>query len=73
VEPLQSLLVEALDLLAHAGGRSLQEMLRQERDVLRPFPQAGDPDRDDGQAIVEILPELPLPHEGRKVSIGGAD
>src|SRR5262245_34580078 len=49
VEPLESFLVEALDLLAHRATRTLQEVFRQQRDVLRALSEAGDSDRDDGE------------------------
>jgi hypothetical protein len=73
VEPLDRVLVEAVELLAHPRRYALQEVLGQERNVLGPFLEARDPDRDDGQTVVEILAEFPLPHEGGEVSIGGAD
>jgi hypothetical protein len=49
VEPLDRFLVEAVELLAHPRRCALQEVLGQERDVLGPFLEARDPDRDDGQ------------------------
>ena len=48
----------------------LQKPTDQERDILFPVAQGGDPERDDVQAIVEILAKPPLFHLFFKILVG---
>ena len=49
------------------------EMLHQQRDVLPPLAQCGNPDRKHIQPVKKIGAELLLLHQGTEVSIGGGD
>ena len=64
--------------MAGAAGRAAakqapQEMLGQERDVLAALAQRRQRDRDDVQAVVQVLAELPFGHELLQVPLRGGD
>ena len=51
---------DPLDLAVHLDAEVLEEVVDEQRDVLPPLGEAGEPDRDDVQPVVEVLPEPPL-------------
>ena len=51
----------------------LEEVLRQQRDVLLALAQGRQRHRDDVQAVVEVLAELPLLHHLAQVDVGRGD
>jgi hypothetical protein len=63
----------------HAGGEAVvlahaaQELLGQQQDVTAPCPQRRQQERDDGQPVIEIRAEAPLPGGGGQVLAGGRD
>ena len=56
---------------AHGLREAAQEVLGQRRDVFGTLAQRRDRDREHVQAPVEVLPELPLPHQGLEVTVRG--
>src|SRR2546426_7498874 len=48
-------------------------MFPQQRDVVRSFPQRGDPDGDHVQPVVQVLSEPVLPSQGFQVGRGGSE
>ena len=63
----------ALDGLVFLAAELVQEVLHQQRYVFHPFPQGRGVDREDGQPVVEVLPEAPAPHRFGQIGIGGRD
>ena len=61
------------DLLAHAGRELLDEGPDQERDVLRALAQRRHDDREDVEAVVEVLAEAPAADVLGEVAVGGRD
>ncbi|KAF5031361.1 hypothetical protein DSECCO2_628530 [anaerobic digester metagenome] len=53
------------------SGLGFEEMANQGRDVLLAFAQRRGGDGDDGQPVVEILPEGPVSSEFEQVNVGG--
>src|SRR3990170_2772787 len=72
-EPGHGLLAEPFEPLPQGPRDPPEEVLGQERDVFGSLPEAGEPDRDHGQAIIEVLPELPLLDERQEVPVGRRD
>ena len=50
-----------------------QEMIRQERDVVSPFPQGRNENLDRIDAVKQVLPETAVLYGGMKVGISCAD
>ena len=48
-------------------------MADEQRDVLAPFPQGGQEDRDDVQAVVQVFPESALADHLHEIRVGGGD
>src|SRR5215469_18118029 len=65
--------IDALDAVPDARTASLREELREQRDIVGAVPQGRKRDREDAQAIVEILTEASLTHGPCEVAIGGGD
>ncbi len=51
----------------------MKEVVREQRNVLAPFPQGGHRDFDAVKAVVEVFAERPLPHRAGQVFVGGGD
>ena len=51
----------------------LEEVLDEDRDVFPPFPQRRDLERDDLEAVIEVLPESAAFHPLMEVAVGGCD
>src|SRR5271165_3358234 len=72
-ESIHGLLGNAFDVPVHALGEALDEMLHQQRNVLPPLAQWGNPDWEDIQPVEKIGAEFLLLHQGTEISIGGGD
>src|SRR5208337_1616853 len=72
-EGIHALLGDAFDVSVHALGEALDEMLHQQRDVLSPFAQCGNPDWEDIQPVKEIGTEFLFLNQSAEISIGGSD
>ena len=59
--------------LGVGGGVPRQEVRREHRNVLASLPQRRKADRDDAEAVEEVLTEPPVGHEGPEVLVGGGD
>ena len=59
--------------LADLGAALLEEMVRERRDVFAPLAQRGHADREDIDAVEEVVAERAFGHHGAQVAVGGAD
>ena len=64
---------DPVDALSRPLPVLLHEMLDQHRDVVAPFPQRRDDDRDHVEAVVQVLLELAVVDHLLEVAIGGRD
>src|ERR1700677_773054 len=62
---------DRIDRLAHALGGLLHKMACQERNVPRTFPQGGDLDGENIQAIVQVAAKLLVQYHSFQVAMGG--
>src|SRR5207249_6134574 len=58
------------DLSANLGRVARDEIVNEERDILRAFAQGRQMHREDIQPVIEVLPELPLGHGPGQVPVG---
>src|SRR5208337_3018652 len=72
-ESIHSLLGNAFDVSVHALGEALDEMMYQQRDVLAPFAQCGNPNRKDIQPVKKIGTEFLLLNQSIQIPIGGGN
>lgn len=64
---------KSLHTLAHAAADLVQEVGGQGLDALQPFPQGGQLDPEDVDAVIEVLAKAPVRHLFFQVSIGGGN
>src|SRR5690348_2685889 len=58
------------DLSPHAPGNLRHKVVHQQRNVLAPFPQRRNLNREDIEAVEKILTELLLPNHGSEIAVG---
>src|SRR5262249_33215186 len=72
-EELHHFRSEALDLLVHLVTEALQKVVGQEGDVLAALAQWGEENRDNMNAVVEILTKLPGINRAPQILIRGGN
>src|SRR4029450_5002600 len=73
LEPLDRLLSNSSEPPSGSRRESIDEMLDQKADVLAPFSQGWNPDREDVQAVEQVLPKAPLRDLYLQVPVRGTD
>ena len=63
---------DAIDRPAHLTANSIAEVTQKHRQILEPLPQRGQRDREDIEAIVQILSELAAVHFFDQIPVGGS-
>src|SRR5207247_4773696 len=72
-EERECLLARLRDRLLHLARQAGEQVARERRDVLAPVAQRREPDREDAQAVVEVLAESAGLHLLVEVPVGGHD
>src|SRR5271167_4062819 len=72
-QSIHALLGNAFDVSVHTLGEALDEMPHQQRDILPPLAQCGDPDWEDIQPVEKIGAKFLLLHQSAEIAIGGGN
>ena len=73
LQPCPGGAAQPLGRASQGCGVVLQKMLRQHQDIVAPCPQRRQGHQDDGEAIVQVGTEAPLPDTGLHIPLGGRD
>src|SRR5882762_1715997 len=72
-EEIASLRTETCLTPAHSARELAQEVVGQHEDIVRPLPQGGEMDAEDGESVVEVTAETPI-HDGLlQIAVGRCD